>query len=99
MNKSQFITGTFDKYPEELLTDRITQEGNVISCLWQDPLLLDETNLSSQDFVTKDGRFYFSLAKDLKNKEITVYAPDISVDATKNIVPESMREIKNYFSE
>ena len=35
----------------------------------------------------------------LKNKEITVYAPDISVDATKNIVPESMREIKNYFSE
>lgn len=35
----------------------------------------------------------------LKNKEITVYAPDISVDSTKNIVPESMREIKNYFSE
>lgn len=96
MNKSQFITGTFDKYPEELLTDRITQEGNVISCLWQDPLLIDETNLSSQDFVTKDGRFYFSLAKDLKNKGYTVLDEVTILSNSSETVLNSFNERGGY---
>lgn len=34
-----------------------------------------------------------------KNSQITVYAPEITVDSTKNITPESMKTIKSYFSE
>ena len=50
MNKSQFIVGVFDPYPEKLLENRITIEGNVIGALWADPISIDEYNLSAKDF-------------------------------------------------
>lgn len=72
-----FLSGC-EKYPEELLHGRKTFEGNVISCIWKDILLIDEANLESKDFITEDGIFYYSLAKQLREKgfssldEITV---------------------------
>lgn len=66
-NLDGFLTGC-DKYPEELLKGRETVEGNVIACLYKDLLLIDETNLDSDDFITIDGRFYFSLAKHIRSK-------------------------------
>lgn len=38
---SDYITGIKGKYPEELLKERMSTEGNVIGCIYKDPLLLD----------------------------------------------------------
>ncbi len=63
-----FLRGIKEKYPEELLEKRMEIEGNVVSCLWKDPLLLDEYGFTKKDFITKDAKFYFELAKDLHSK-------------------------------
>lgn len=68
MDKSLFLTGICDKYPEELLEGRLTVEGNVVASFWKDALLLDEYKLTKKDFITRDGRFYFELAKTLRSK-------------------------------
>ena len=64
---SKFIAGIEEKYPKELLEGRLTVEGNVISCLYKDPLLVDECNFKQGDFITKDGTFYYGLARKLRN--------------------------------
>lgn len=64
---SEFISGC-SKYPEQLLKGRITIEGNVISCLFKDILLLDECNLKIEDFLSIDGRFYFALIQNIRSK-------------------------------
>ena len=60
--------GVAEKYPTELLKERIKIEGNVISCIFKDPLLLDECSLTYKDFITKDGAYYYSLANNLRKK-------------------------------
>lgn len=73
IDKKLFIGGVVQKYPEELLDHRITVEGNVIASIWKDPLLLDENRLESSDFLTKDGRFYFGLARSLRKAGLNVF--------------------------
>lgn len=68
MKKDVFITGITEKYPSELLEGRISIEGNVIASLWKDCLLIDECELETKDFITKDGAYYFALAKNLRQK-------------------------------
>ena len=68
-----FIAGIKEKYPKELLTNRLTVEGNVIGCLFQDPLLIDDCQFKSTDFITQDGAFYYQLAKKLRNAGYTVF--------------------------
>lgn len=63
-----FITGIKDKYAVQLLKGRIETEGNVVSCFFKDMLLLDETNFTKDDFITKDGRYYFTLCKKIREK-------------------------------
>lgn len=63
-----FITGVKEKYPAQLLKGRIETEGNVISCLFKDMLLIDDTSLVQEDFITSDGLFYFSMLKVLRDK-------------------------------
>ena len=65
---AEFLTGITDKYISQLLKGRIEVEGNVISCLFKDMLLLDEIKLEAKDFITSDGHFYFSLLKHLRKK-------------------------------
>ena len=66
-----FLIGIKEKYPEEiLLKGRLPVEGNVIGCFFQDPLLLDETRCTSDDFITVDGNFYFKIIKALHTKHI-----------------------------
>ena len=57
-------------YPKELLKPRIRVEGNVISCLLNDPLLLDETNLDRSAFISNNGRFLFDILTKLRLKGI-----------------------------
>ena len=72
MQMSDFLSGVEEKYPELLLKGRLTVEGNVIGCFFQDPLLLDETTCTPDDFITEDGRFYFNLIKMLRNKNVNI---------------------------
>lgn len=65
---AEFLTGITDKYIPQLLKGRIEVEGNVVSCLFKDMLLLDEVKLEPKDFITSDGHFYFSLLKHLRKK-------------------------------
>ena len=69
---SDFLIGIENKYPKEILDGRLTIEGNVIACLAKDMLLVDESKLTSDDFITEDGRFYFSLIKNLRDKNFAV---------------------------
>jgi len=68
MDKNVFLPGVCDKYPEMLLKNRVQIEGNVIGVLWSEPMLISDYNLKSSEFVTKDGRFFYSLAKILREK-------------------------------
>ena len=69
LQKSAFISGVLDKYKDErLLETRLQCEGNVIGVLWCDPLSISEYKLSSDQFLTVDGRFYFQVAKVLRER-------------------------------
>lgn len=68
INKELFLSGVTEKYPESLLENRIAVEGNVIGCLCQDMLLLDDTRIDKTFFLTKDGLFYYLLIVSLRNK-------------------------------
>lgn len=63
-----YISGIKEKYPSEIIKNRIETEGNVVSCCMKDMLLIDDINLTSNDFVTTDGRFYYRLLKQLRKK-------------------------------
>ena len=87
-----FISGVAHKYDKRLLEGRLTVEGNVIACIFSDPMYLSDYDLSTKDFITKDGVFYFSLAKYLQKAgyntfdEVTVLSSvtDDTLDALKN---------------
>lgn len=69
IDKSAFLSGTLEKYDSRLLEGRVTVEGNVIACLAKDITLLDDSKLNSKLFLSKDGRFYFGLINDLREKQ------------------------------
>lgn len=68
IKEDMFIVGATEKYPNELLKDRVKIEGNIIASLWKDPLLIDEAKLETKNFLTQDGVYYYSLAKNLRQK-------------------------------
>lgn len=65
---AEFIAGVKDKYPDALLKGRIQIEGNIVSSMMADMLLIDETTFESKDFLTEDGLFYFGMLKQLRKK-------------------------------
>lgn len=63
---SVFISGVKEKYPEELLEGRVGVEGNCVFSFWKDPNLFKEFNeIETENFLTEDARFYFSLGKQM----------------------------------
>ena len=71
--KEDFITGVLEQYPDELLENRLNIEACTISCIFKDPLLIDDSDLKSKDFITRDGRYYFSLAKYLRDAGLSAF--------------------------
>lgn len=65
---SEFIVGIEEKYPKALLKGRVSAEGSVVSCFMADMLFLDEVDLNKDDFITVDGRFYYSMLRALRDK-------------------------------
>ena len=92
----KYITGIEEKYPKELLEGRLTVEGNVIGCLYQDPLLIDEGNFKSTDFITSDGVFYFALAKQLRKAGYTVFDEVTILSTISDNIAESFAERGGY---
>ena len=59
-----------DKYNSRLLEGRVEVEGAVIASIANDMLILDDYELSSDMFLTKDGSFLFRLMETLRSKNI-----------------------------
>lgn len=68
-----WISGVKEKYPEELLEGRLNAEASAIGLIWNDPLIIDETNLTPKEFLSTDGRFYFECAKQLRSKGVVEF--------------------------
>ena len=68
INIAEYISGVKEKYPAQLLKNRIETEGNVVSCFFKDMLLLDDTCFERDNFITADGRFYFAMLNQLRKK-------------------------------
>jgi replicative DNA helicase len=63
---SDFLTGVKEKYPKELLEGRLGAEGNCVFSFWKDPNLYKEyKEITPDNFLTEDARFYFSLGKQM----------------------------------
>ena len=91
-NIGKFIAGVEEKYPKELLENRLTVEGNVIGVIFQDPLLIDECDFKSTDFITSDGVFYFSLAKQLRKAGYSVFDEVTILSTISENVIEAFQE-------
>lgn len=61
-------------YPDEFLEGRKEVESNVLGCLFQDPLLLDETNfLTAEKFLNKKCRNFFELCLRVRGKGFSTF--------------------------
>ena len=88
----KFISGITEKYPKEILEGRLTVEGNVIGCIFQDSLLLDECDFKSTDFITSDGNFYYSLAKRIRTQGYTVLDEVTILSSVSENIAEAFQE-------
>ena len=79
-------------YPKELLDQRLTIEGNVIGCIWNDLMILDEVKLKSDDFITEDGRFYFNIAYRMRKQKYTSLKEIDILSAPNEILNEAVKE-------
>ena len=73
MKNDIYVSGVLDKYPEELLNNRVNIEANVIGCMVNDMLLVEDTNIDGSKFITKDARLIYSIIKTLRDKKCTVF--------------------------
>ena len=71
--KGVWIDGVESRYNDSLLDGRLNAEASTIGLIWKDPLILDETKLTSSDFLSIDGRFYFDVAKQLRSKNVVEF--------------------------
>lgn len=88
----KFISGIKDKYPEQLLEGRLAAEGNVIGVIYQDPLLIDECDFKTTDFITSDGVFYYSLAKQLRKSGYTVFDEVTILSSVSDNIAKAFQE-------
>ncbi|WP_305180597.1 DnaB-like helicase C-terminal domain-containing protein [Ileibacterium valens] len=70
MDLKYYCKGVCDHYPEYLIEDRLSIEGNIIGCLAKDLLIFDDFKATGNDFVTVQGRFFYNLIKRLRDKGI-----------------------------
>lgn len=78
---SEFIAGVDKKYDKRLLVNRVKTEAAVIGCVYKDPMLLDDSGIKREMFITTDGRYYIELAFKLRQNKINVF-DEISILTT-----------------
>lgn len=96
IDKKEFITGVTNKYPDKILDKRMEIEGNVIASIYNDCLLLDDLKFSKNMFLTKDGRFYYSLANELRNKGFSVIDEVTILSNASEAVIERFNDMGGY---
>ncbi len=90
--KNVWISGVEEKYKPSLLEGRLHAEASTIGLIWKDPLILDETKLSSKDFLSTDGRFYFEVAKQLRAKNVVEFN---EVAVVSNLEPDILERFQS----
>ena len=73
MNDNVYISGVTDTIPKELLEGRVNIEANVIGAMVNDILLVEDTNIDSSKFLTKDARLIYGILKTLRAKKCAVF--------------------------
>lgn len=73
IDRNLFIDGICEKYPEKLIENSASIEGTVCATLLKDILLYDDCGISSEDFITKDGKLLFYVVKSLREKGFSVF--------------------------
>ena len=68
-----YISGVTDTIPKELLEGRINVEANVIGSMVNDMLLVEDTNLDSSKFLTRDARLVYGILKTLREKKCAIF--------------------------
>ena len=74
----------------------MTVEGNVIACCYIDPLLIDECDFKSTDFITSDGVFLFSILKKIKSLGFSVVDEVTILTSMPDNIVESFQKIGGY---
>lgn len=83
MSECVYIPGVVDKYPKEILKGRVNTEGNVVGCMINDMLLVDDTNIDTDKFLTKSGRLVYGILKVLRSKGCAI-CDDVSYETYIN---------------
>lgn len=96
INKKDFLSGVCEKYDERLLEGRITIEGNLIACFAKDTTLLQDINLDSKKFITKDGKFYFGLINKLVGMGYNVIDEVTILSSVNDNIIEAFNERGGY---
>ena len=73
MSNNIYISGVTSTIPKELLEGRVNIEANIIGSMVNDMLLVEDTNIDSSKFLTKDARLIYGILKTLREKKCTVF--------------------------
>lgn len=68
-----YISGVTDTIPKELLDGRINVEANIIGSMVNDMLLVEDTNIDSSKFLTRDARLIYGILKILREKKCAIF--------------------------
>lgn len=90
MDKTLFVSGVVDQYPEALLENRLAIEGNMVGALLSDLTLYDDCGLDTDAFVTKDGRLLFGVGNELRSRGFNTFD---EVTMVSNLPPKVMEKV------
>lgn len=69
MESKDLFLDKYQSLDERLLKDRILLEGKITGCLWNNPDLYDDyKDLTKESFISKDGRYFYTLGKRMADK-------------------------------
>lgn len=91
-----WIDGIVEKYPKEILDGRLSAEASVIGLIWKDPLILDESHLTVYDFLSFDGRLFYSIARQLRDRKVNEFNEVAVISNVSPDVLERLRERGGY---
>lgn len=90
---SDFLLGIEDRFPKKILEGRLLIEGNVVACLMKDLLLLDDSDLERDNFISKDASFYFGMLKFLRDKKFSALDEVTILSNVNDEVKEKYKEL------
>ena len=75
VNMQEFVNGVAEKYPKELLQNRLTVEGNIIAIIFKEPSIYN-------DFGSDISQDVIDISTRLSNVDITAADNKLSVNGT-----------------